>query len=158
MSSLANGIYPLDGGFLSLVSGWFPLTIMCRWSLMSYPVKHVSDLGNQHNNGHHQDQIFDNPMALCLALWTINRIGLGWGDKGGWGWGGGRTDAPNRLFMKGVALSLPSDLLRWMSSRSKYNASTINYLLVSSTLQKIRSKYEALQTALASQSQTIFQE
>ena len=26
----------LDGGFLSLVLGWYPLTIMCRWSLMSY--------------------------------------------------------------------------------------------------------------------------
>ena len=34
---------------------------------MSYPVKHVSDLGNQHNNGHHQDQIFDNHSALDLA-------------------------------------------------------------------------------------------
>ena len=28
----------------------------------------MSDLGNQHNNGPHQDQIFDNPAALCLAL------------------------------------------------------------------------------------------
>ena len=39
--------------FLSLVSGWSHLTIMCWWSLMS----------NQHNNGTHQDQIFDNPSA-----------------------------------------------------------------------------------------------
>ena len=38
--------------------------------------KHVSDLGNQHNNGPHQDQIFDNPSALCLALVPQNRIRL----------------------------------------------------------------------------------
>ena len=29
----------------------------------------MSDLGNQRNNGHHQEQIFDNLcLALCLAL------------------------------------------------------------------------------------------
>ena len=33
--------------------------------------------------------------------------GGGGGIKESGGWGGGRTDAPNRLFMKGVALSLP---------------------------------------------------
>ena len=46
---------------------------------------------------------------------------------------GGVTNAPNRLFKKGVRLSLslsPSNLLCLRSSRSKYNASTINYLLV----------------------------
>ena len=34
----------------------------------------MSDQGNQHNKGPHQDQIFDNPSALCLASWTKNRI------------------------------------------------------------------------------------
>ena len=33
----------------------------------------VFDLGNQHNNGLHQDQIFGNPIDLCfcLALWAL---------------------------------------------------------------------------------------
>ena len=33
----------------------------------------VFDLGNQHNNGPHQDQIFGNPIDLCfcLALWAL---------------------------------------------------------------------------------------
>ena len=46
--------------------------------------------------------------ALCLALWTKNRIRLGvmgWGRSGGGG-EGGETDVTNRLFMEGVALSL----------------------------------------------------
>ena len=53
---------------------------------------------------------------------------------------GGGTDAPKRLFTKGVRLSVSpglyfffffsSDLLSLKSSRSKYSASTINYLLV----------------------------
>ena len=30
----------------------------------------VTNLGNQHNNGPHLDQIFDSPSALCLALWA----------------------------------------------------------------------------------------
>ena len=55
---------------------------------------------------------------------------------------GGGPDAPNRLFMKGVRLSVSifyffslSDWLCLRSSRPKYNASTINYLLFfSSTL------------------------
>ena len=29
-------VYHLDSGFLSLVLGRYPLTIMCQWSLMSY--------------------------------------------------------------------------------------------------------------------------
>ena len=40
---------------------------------MSYSgtqAKHVSDLGSQHNNGPHQDQILDNPSAVCLILWA----------------------------------------------------------------------------------------
>ena len=44
--------------------------------------KHMSDQGNQHNNGPHQDPIFDNPSALCLAVWAKNQIPLGGG--GGW--------------------------------------------------------------------------
>ena len=54
---------------------------------------------------------------------------------GGGGWGWRATDAPNRLFMKGVGLSLSrlfsptSDLLCLRSFRSKYNASIANYLL-----------------------------
>ena len=58
----------------------------------------MSDQGNQHNNGPHQDQIFDNPSALCLALWAKHQIRFG--EEGG----GGETDAPNRLFMKGLRL------------------------------------------------------
>ena len=37
------------------------------------------NLGNQPNNGPHQDQIFHNPSAVCLALWDKNRIWLGGG-------------------------------------------------------------------------------
>ena len=33
--SHASGFYHLDSGFL-LLSGWYPLIIMCWWSLMSY--------------------------------------------------------------------------------------------------------------------------
>ena len=57
--------------------------------------KHVAVQGNQHNNCSHQDQIFDNPSALCLALWPKHRIRL----RGG-------TDAPNVLFMKLGRLSV----------------------------------------------------
>ena len=48
----------------------------------------MSDLGNQLNNGPHKDQIFDNPSALCLALWAKNQIqllGVGRGEGGGGG-------------------------------------------------------------------------
>ena len=54
--------------------------------------KHVSDLGNQHDNGPHQDKIFDNPTALCLALCAKIRIPLREerrGVVGGWVGGGG---------------------------------------------------------------------
>ena len=50
--------------------------------------KQVSDLGNQHSNGPHQDQIFDNPSTLCLAMWAKNQIRLG------------GADSPNRLLWK----------------------------------------------------------
>ena len=43
--------------------------------------KHVSDLGNQHNNGPHQDQIVDNLSALCFALWAWK---IGFGSWRGW--------------------------------------------------------------------------
>ena len=69
----------------------------------------MSDQGNQHNNGPHQDQISDKPL---LSAWHCGpKIGSGDGgvgggtDDGGGGWGGG-TDAPNRLFTKGVRLSV----------------------------------------------------
>ena len=51
-------------------------------------MKHLSDQGNQHNNGPQQDHIFDNPSALCLALWAKNQV-----PAGGAGGGGGETDA-----------------------------------------------------------------
>ena len=66
--------------------------------------------------------------------------GRGGGRGNGGGGGGGGTDAPNRLFIKGVRLSVspfffsPSDLLSFRFSRSKYNASTISYFFFSSTL------------------------
>ena len=71
----------------------------------------MSGQGNQHNNGPHQDQIFDNPSALCLALWAKNQIWLGvcvcvCVCVGGGGGGGGGTDTPNKLFMQGVQLSV----------------------------------------------------
>ena len=51
----------------------------------------MADLGNQHNNGPHQDQDFDNP-AVLLALWAKH-----------WIWLQGReTEAPNRLVMRGI--------------------------------------------------------
>ena len=62
----------------------------------------MSGLGNEHNNGPHQDQIFDNPAALCLALWAKNRIQL-WCVLGG---GGGEGVYHLDLFMKGVFLSV----------------------------------------------------
>ena len=71
--------------------------------LYSGSVIYVSDLGNQHNNGPHQDQTFDNPYALCLALWAKNQIQLGRGE----------TDAPNRLFLKEVELFFSSCVLFW---------------------------------------------
>ena len=60
------------------------------------------------------------------------------GPKIGFISGKGGTDAPNRLFMQGVELCLlffflpiRLTLLKvFQSSRSKYNASTINYLLI----------------------------
>ena len=92
---------------------------------------HVSDLGNQYNNGPHQDQIFDNSSSVCLALWAKIRFGWGWkvGEGGGKG-GGGGTNVPNGPFMKGVGLYPSSSsfcpwcLLCLRSFGSKYNTST----------------------------------
>ena len=39
-------------------------------------------IGNQHNNGPYQDQIFDYPSPLCLALWAKIRWRWGWGVEG----------------------------------------------------------------------------
>ena len=75
----------------------------------------ISSWGNQHNNGPHQDLIFDNYSQLGI-------VGAGWG-------GGGGGLMHNRLFMKAVRLCFsPSGLLSIRSSRSRYNASAINYL------------------------------
>ena len=53
--------------------------------------------------------LFDNPSALCLALWSKIRIRLGGGVGGGvvvaW-----RTDQPDTIFMKGVGLFLSLSL------------------------------------------------
>ena len=47
----------------------------------------MSDLGNKHNNGPRQDQIFDKPL---LSAWHCGpKIGFGSGDAGGVGVGGG---------------------------------------------------------------------
>ena len=50
-----------------------PLTAMCRWSLtvtmMSYSGSETLKCLNQAtNNGLRQDQLFDNPFALCLIF------------------------------------------------------------------------------------------
>ena len=63
----------------------------------------ASDLGNQHNNGPHQDQIFDNPAALCLALWDNNLIWL----SGGGGWGGNCCTQP-AIYEESRTVSSPS--------------------------------------------------
>ena len=80
----------------------------------------MSGLGNQHNNGPHQDQVFHNPSALCLALWAKTPIRLP---------GGGCS-----IFFSSssfvVLFFSPSDLLCLRSSRSKYNRSILNYLLL----------------------------
>ena len=74
--SHANVVHHPDGGLLPLVLGWYPLTIMCQWPLMSYWGSEtcVSDVGNQYHNGPQQDQIFDNISAPCLTLWAKHRI------------------------------------------------------------------------------------
>ena len=59
--------------------------------LATQVAKHLSDLGNQHNNGVHQDHIWNNPSALCIALWAKNLDVAGGGGGGGGGEGG--TDA-----------------------------------------------------------------
>ena len=55
-------------------------------------VKNVPDLGNQHNNSPHEDQIFDNSSALRLVLWAK----IGFGLEGGGGGGGGGMMHPTR--------------------------------------------------------------
>ena len=64
--------------------------------------KHVSDLGDQHSKGLHQDQVFDNLYALCLALRAKTRIWLGWVADDGGGLG---VHPVVVVFMKGVGLS-----------------------------------------------------
>ena len=73
------------------------LTIMCWWSLKSYSGSETC-LSKATNviMVPHQDQVFDNPSALCLALWARHQI---WHGGGG---GGGGTDTHKRLFMLGT--------------------------------------------------------
>ena len=42
--SQTDGVYHLDGGFLSLVLGSYALTIMCRRSMMSYSGSKASNI------------------------------------------------------------------------------------------------------------------
>ena len=106
-------------------------------------VKHISDQGNQRDNISTRIRFF---ITSLLSTWHCGpKIWFGLGGRLGVG-GGGWTDAPSRLFMKGIGLS-PSlslsfssffpfvpfprlYLLSLMSLRSKCNASTINYWLI----------------------------
>ena len=88
-------------------------------------MKHVSDSGNQHNNGPYQAKIFDNPSAPCLALCAKNQVKL---CPQSAPYGGSKT-------LSSLFFFFPSDLLSLRSSRSEYTASTINYLLAFSILQ-----------------------
>ena len=113
----ASGDYHLDDGFLLLVLGWYPLTIMCQWSLMSYSGSETCGWPRQPNiMVPTRIRFFYNPSALCLALWAKNRIRLGAGN-----WCGDF-----------LSIFSPSGS---RSSKSTYNALTINYLLVFSLLQ-----------------------
>ena len=105
---------PINGDFLLLVIvvlGCYPgqlvfyaqstSAVISGRSLMSiHVVKHVPDLGNQHNNGPHQYKIFDTPPPPPPHRTLCSNVG----QKSDSAPGG--TDAPNRLFMKGVGLSL----------------------------------------------------
>ena len=51
--------------------------------------------------------LFDNPSALCLALWSKIRIRLGGGGGVVVAWW---TDQPDTIFMKGVGLFLSLSL------------------------------------------------
>ena len=88
--------------------------------------KQVSDPGNQHNNGPHQDQISDKPSALCLVLRDKIRIQLQ----------AGPMHQTGSLWKEERNLSFfipPPPNQIW----STCNASTINYLITCcfSTLQ-----------------------
>ena len=84
--SHASGDYHLDDGFLSLVLGSYPLTIMCQWSLMSYSGSETRGWPrHQHNNGPTRIRFLITP--LLLALWAKHRIRLR-GVCGGGGGGG----------------------------------------------------------------------
>ena len=72
----------------------------------------MSDLGNQHNNGPHQDQILLSGI-VCQKLDLVS----------------GGTDVVV-LSLSPFFSFLPSDLLWLRSSIFKYNASAVNYLLV----------------------------
>ena len=80
----------------------------------------------------HQDQILITPLLSAWYCGPKLEFRSGEVGVGGGGWRGG-TDAPKRLFMKGVGLCLCLCLSVCLSPRSKYNASTINYWLLFSS-------------------------
>ena len=107
-----------------------PLCAGGHW-LATQAAKRVSDQNNQYNNGPHHDQTFDNPAALCLAVWTKSQI---WeGGCGTYGLYEGSRPVSLFLSVSLFSFSFPSlfimDLLCLRSTRCKY-ASAINYLLV----------------------------
>ena len=116
----------------------------------------MSDLDNQHNNGPYQDQIFDNSSALCLALWAKIRFGWGWKvGGGGREGGGGETNVPSGLFMKGVGLYpssssfCPRCFLRVRSFCFCLMSSDVKIILGTICLRSFGSKYNTSTYLLA---------
>ena len=115
-----NREYPPCGCFLSLVLDWSLHTIRLRASVHWWATrvaKHVSDLGNRHNNGPHQDQIFHNPSALCSAVLAKNWI---WLHGGLMRPTGSLQREWDSLFSFFFFLFCPLNLPYLRSSRSKY--------------------------------------
>ena len=88
----APEVWPPGRGFLSLVLGWYFLTIVCWWPLTAEQCL-TKVIGSPPGSD------FDNPSALCLALWAKNQVPR-WGCGWWWGWDW------CTLFMKAVGLSL----------------------------------------------------
>ena len=67
---------------IGLVASHHYVLVVHWWA--TQVVKRVSDLGNQHIMVPNRIQYnYDNPSALCLALWAKNQIWLGGGGGGG---------------------------------------------------------------------------